>query len=88
MRIPCPLCGQRPLDEFSYLGDASPVRPRDDDPAAWHDYVYLRDNPRGMHREYWQHVGGCRAWLVVRRDTASHEIFDVELARDAGTEAP
>ncbi len=21
----------------------------------WYDYVYLRDNPRGPHRELWQH---------------------------------
>jgi hypothetical protein len=26
----------------------------------WHDYVYLRDNPAGPHRELWQHVSGCR----------------------------
>lgn len=77
MRIPCPLCGERPLDEFSYHGDATVKRPAGDDIAAWHDYVYLRDNPRGPHFEYWHHAGGCRAWLVVHRDTLSHEIFDV-----------
>ena len=42
---------------------------------AWFDYVYLRDNPKGGTDEYWQHSGGCRAWLVVERDTLTHEVF-------------
>ena len=31
--------------------------------------VFVRDNPMGEHREYWQHVHGCRQWLFVVRDT-------------------
>ena len=89
MLIHCPFCGARPSEEFAVLGDAAPKRPEapgDDtgsDLEAWYDYVYLRDNPRGVHREFWQHVGGCRAWLVVERDTATHEVRSVELARKA-----
>jgi len=78
MRIPCPHCGPRGNDEFAFLGGADPRRPDGDDPAAWHDYVYLRQNIAGEHREYWQHVHGCRAWLVVRRDTRSHEVLGAE----------
>ncbi len=51
--------------------------------ADWYDYLYPRDNPRGRHREFWQHVQGCRQWLVVTRDTASHEIADAAAAREA-----
>jgi methylglutamate dehydrogenase subunit B len=84
LRIPCPYCGSRGNEEFSYLGDASVTRP---DPAdatqAFHDYVYLRDNPSGAHRELWYHGGGCRKWLVVTRDTRTHEIGHVTFA-DAG----
>ncbi len=83
MRIHCPCCGARPVDEFTYLGDATPQRPAADAGlSAWHDYVYQRDNPRGPHHEYWQHAGGCRAWLVVHRDTATHEILEVTAARE------
>ena len=90
MRITCPYCGERGNEEFSYLGDAAPERPRDDaiapmDAAGmqrWTDYVYLRGNPAGAHRELWQHVGGCRAWLVVSRNTVTHTITKVEVARD------
>jgi heterotetrameric sarcosine oxidase delta subunit len=83
MRIPCPHCGQRDIREFSYLGDATVSRPDPDGPSAldgFFQYVYLRDNPAGLHREYWYHASGCQAWLVVTRDTRTHEIFDAEPA--------
>ena len=51
MRIKCPWCGDRPREEFSYLGDATVRRPDGadrEDPKAWQDYVYLRDNPAGQ----------------------------------------
>ena len=90
MRIECCYCGVRGNEEFAYLGDATVQRPAGDpslplDDAArqrWMDYVYLRDNPAGPHRELWQHVSGCRACLVVTRDTRTHEILRVEPARD------
>ena len=68
MRIPCPYCGLRSHDEFAYYGDATLRRPtagRADAEAAFFDYVYLRDNPAGPHREFWYHQGGCHEWLVV-----------------------
>ena len=85
MLIKCPYCGLRPSEEFTYLGDASVVRPSSGDPASmnrWFDYVYLRDNPKGRMHEYWHHGGGCRSWLVVERDTATHEIFSSITARE------
>ena len=78
----------RPLDEFDYHGDAGKARPvaeQQVDPSAWIDYVYLRDNPAGRHSEHWQHVGGCRSWLVVTRDTTNHKIADVTFARSLAT---
>lgn len=85
MLITCPHCGTRPVEEFTFLGDARPQRPTSNDPATmeqWFDYVYLRDNPRGRLEEYVHHSGGCRAWLVVTRDTATHEVFGTVTARD------
>jgi methylglutamate dehydrogenase subunit B len=87
VRIPCPYCGPRGNDEFTYLVDATVRRP---DPAAadaaqaYYDYVYLRENPSGIHQEYWYHGGGCRSWLVVTRNTRAHEISHVKLAASAG----
>ncbi|HVM80005.1 MAG TPA: sarcosine oxidase subunit delta [Stellaceae bacterium] len=77
MLIPCPHCGQRPHSEFTYGGDATLRRPSDPALAAdeeWLDYLYLRDNPRGLHREFWHHTLGCERWIEVRRDTLTHRI--------------
>ena len=77
MRIPCPHCGTRDLREFSYLGDAKPVRPDPNSLNAidrFNTYVYVRDNPLGQHSELWYHSAGCQAWLVVERDTRTHAI--------------
>ena len=85
MRIPCPHCGPRTHDEFTYYGDATVRRPPPAGPdaqRAFYDYVYLRDNPFGPHRELWFHQGGCHEWLVVERDTRNHDIKGAAPARD------
>mgnify|MGYP005991553309 CR=1 FL=1 len=86
MIINHPLLGPRDSAEFIYLGDASLIDRPDPDAAnraeAFYDYAYLRDNPAGKHRELWFHEGGDRTWLVVTRDTTTHEITGVEIARD------
>ncbi|MFW2589551.1 sarcosine oxidase subunit delta [Sagittula sp. SSi028] len=86
MLIPHPLLGLRDAQEFTYLGDAALMdRP---DPTgetaeeAFCDYVFLRDNPAGVHRELWFHEQGDRSWLVVTRNTVTHEILGAELASD------
>ena len=88
LRIRCPVCGLRDETEFVYGGDATVCRPAlaEADPEKWVDYVFLRDNPRGAHREYWHHAAACRQWLVVERDTMTHAIGAVALARDAAPE--
>lgn len=77
--IKCPWCGERAQTEFGYGGDATVVRPRDTASASddeWHRYVYIRENRRGPHLEYWQHSHGCRRWFRVLRDTLTHEILE------------
>jgi len=84
MRIPCPHCGPRSHDEFTYYGDATVRRPTATGTAAepeFYDYVYVRDNPHGPHRELWFHQGGCHEWLVVERDTRTHAIASAVPAR-------
>jgi len=86
MIINHPLLGPRDAQEFTYLGDASlidrPDRQADDAAEQFYNYQYLRNNPAGEHRELWFHEGGDRSWLVVTRNTVTHEISNVELARD------
>ncbi len=78
MLIKCPWCGERAQIEFNYGGDGTVERPADPQSVsdeAWHDHIYLRDNPRGPHVEYWHHAHGCRQWVKVRRNTVTHEIL-------------
>ena len=86
MIINHPLLGPRDAAEFTYLGDASLIdRPdgmTDDALQAFINYAYLRDNVAGNHRELWFHEQGDRSWLVVTRNTVTHEIVNVELASD------
>ncbi len=88
MLITCPYCGPRDLAEFSYQGDANRTRPEagSTDPAAWYAYVYERPNPAGRHSELWQHAGGCRAHLLVERDTLTHAIGSVRDVRDGAAQ--
>ena len=75
--IQCPSCGARDQVEFTYAGDATVRRPAPEaGEVAFVEYVYLRDNPRGPHHELWQHTGGCRRFIVVARNTLTHEITD------------
>ena len=86
MRIECPFCGERDSSEFTYLGDAGFRRPAADTADAadrFYEAVYLRDNPAGPHQELWYHSSGCLSWLRVTRDTRTHAILAVQLAREA-----
>jgi len=75
--IKCPLCGERAETEFSYGGEAGITRPVDPDQlsdAEWADYVFNRKNPKGAHKELWNHAQGCRRWFEAERDTVTYEI--------------
>jgi heterotetrameric sarcosine oxidase delta subunit len=81
----CPHCGARPREEFTIKG-AALARPKpESDQSAWFTYVFERENPRGAHDEYWHHTSGCRRWLVVSRDTMTHDTAAVRDVADART---
>ncbi|MEG9862225.1 MAG: sarcosine oxidase subunit delta [Parvularculales bacterium] len=91
MIINHPLLGPRDAAEFTVLGDAAAMmRPDASAPGqpgqalldAFHDYIHLRKNPAGTHHELWYHEQGDRSWLVVARDTVTHEVLSVTLASD------
>ena len=78
--IHCPHCGPRDETEFAYGGEAHIARPKDPDAlsdAEWADYLFMRTNPKGRHRERWVHIHGCRRWFNMERDTVTHEVTAV-----------
>lgn len=76
--INCPCCGKRDQTEFTYGGDGSIVFPAlDASTKEWHDAVFERENKFGRQTETWQHLFGCRMWLLIERDTSTHEIFSI-----------
>ena len=80
MFIPCPYCGKRDETEFSYGGEAHIARPLAENAITdkdFADYLFLRDNPKGVFLERWLHTAGCRRWFNMARHTVSHEIIEV-----------
>lgn len=81
IRIPCPFCGERDHSEFTYGGDGSIQYPSlDGSVDDWIEAVFMRENRCGMQWETWHHNNGCRMWLLVERDTMTHEIRQVRPA--------
>ncbi len=90
MLIDCPYCGPRDLAEFNVNGEAI-ARPDAEGDLDAPDIraafrrglsIYGFDNPAGkLHREHWFHAAGCQSWLLVERDTRTHEIVKVEATR-------
>ena len=81
MLIPCPWCGPRNEDEFTWGGEASRVRP--DAPSElshgqWADYMYNNLNEKGWTIERWCHSKGCEQWFEIRRNNVTHEIVSSE----------
>lgn len=78
--IVCPYCGARDQSEFSFGGEAHIVRPAEPatlTDAEWGDYLFNRENPKGIHREQWCHTAGCRKWFNAIRDTVTYRISSV-----------
>ncbi len=78
MQLTCPWCGVRDEPEFIYGGTTHIARPS---AAAsdqeWGEYLFFRDNPKGVHHERWRHVYGCGQWFNVVRNTVTHEVRSV-----------
>ncbi len=75
LQIPCPYCGCRDESDFSFGGESHVSRPLpDSSDAEWSDYLFNRENPKGIHYERWLHSYGCGRWFNLARDTVTHQI--------------
>lgn len=78
LQIRCPWCGVRDEAEYRFGGESHIERPSPDaDDARWSDYLFNRENPKGVHFERWCHSFGCGQWFNAARDTVTHEFLAV-----------
>lgn len=78
--ISCPWCGERDQSEFSYGGEAHIARPgnsHDLSDEQWAEFVFMRNNPKGVFNERWMHAAGCRRWFNAVRDTSNDRFLAV-----------
>jgi sarcosine oxidase subunit delta len=78
MQLSCPWCGVRDEPEFVCGGTTAIERPAPDaSDQEWGEYLFFRDNPKGVHYERWRHAYGCGQWFNVARNTVTHEVLSV-----------
>jgi sarcosine oxidase subunit delta len=76
----CPNCGPRNETEFHYGGQAHvayPEQPGELTDREWAEYLFYRQNTKGLFAERWVHSAGCRKWFNMLRDTVSYDITAV-----------
>jgi len=75
--IECPWCGMRDQTEFTAHGEAHIARPEETASLSdqeWGDYVFFRQNTKGLQNERWVHAFGCRRWFNAVRNTVTDRI--------------
>jgi len=77
--LPCPNCGPRDVNEFSYAGEITKRPKQSPTLRELTSYVYFRENVAGVQREWWYHRFGCEIWFQAERDTRTNEILRVEI---------
>jgi sarcosine oxidase subunit delta len=86
--ISCPNCGSRDETEFHYGGQAHvpyPENPNDLSDKEWAQFLFYRENPKGIFAERWLHSTGCRQWFNMLRDTVT---YDIQAIYPMGTPRP
>ena len=83
LRLTCPCCGVDAEEtEFEPGGEAHLKRfgPGSSD-EDFRDYLFQRQNPRGVHFERWRHGYGCGKWFHAARCTQTLEVFGTYTAQ-------
>ena len=81
--LTCPYCGQKSEEtEFHGGGEAHLKRfgPGSSD-EDFQEYLFVRENPKGVHFERWRHIYGCGKWFHAARCSVTLEVFGTYLAQ-------
>ena len=73
-RLVCPFCGARELREFVFHKTLP-----SSGPASAFARCYERVDRPEISVEHWQHVEGCRGWLLVRRNPSTGAVLEARL---------
>lgn len=77
LTLTCPYCGVAADEtELAAGGEAHLKRfgPGSSD-EEFDGYMFMRENPKGVHFERWRHSYGCGKWFLAARDTVTLEVF-------------
>ena len=77
LTLQCPYCGVDADETELHAGGQAHLKREgpgssDDD---FEDYLFMRENPKGVHFERWRHAYGCGKWFHAARHTVTLEVF-------------
>ncbi|PVA08171.1 sarcosine oxidase subunit delta [Thalassorhabdomicrobium marinisediminis] len=77
LTLSCPYCGvQCDETELAAGGEAHLKRyGPESSPEEFESYLFVRENPKGVHLERWRHAHGCGKWFHAARCTMTLEVF-------------
>lgn len=75
--LQCPYCGAECAETELTAGGQAHIKrfgpgASDEDFSG---YLFVRENPKGVHFERWRHTYGCGKWFHAARCTATLEVF-------------
>lgn len=73
----CPCCGVDADETDLHAGGEAHLKRfgPDSTDEDFEGYLFVRQNPKGVHFERWRHVYGCGKWFHAARCTATLEVF-------------
>lgn len=75
IRIDCPHCGTRAIEEWVYGEVFDPPDHLTEPADIAFDRAFMHNNRQGPVREAWFHLYGCRRWVYLDRDTETDHIL-------------
>ena len=73
----CPHCGADVDETDLHAGGEAHLKregPGSSD-ESFENYLFMRENPKGVHFERWHHTYGCGKWFLAARCTNTLEVF-------------
>lgn len=75
--LQCPYCGVNADETELHAGGEAHLKRHGPDSSAdeFESYLFVRQNPKGVHFERWRHSHGCGKWFHAARCTMTLEVF-------------